>query len=219
MAAAPSIFVAGYIASGSEMRSTAEDMGHFLAALLNEGRYKGKQVLSPESVKQLFTPEVSYSGVGTMLGGNGLDVESCLGWQKMNIDDRDLFVLTGTTGEMSAMTGINFKNRSAAAIFFNADSDRFDRYVYPSIENVGNNILHILADEPTTSFARPRFEDPFDEYFDIPSSDWKKYIGKYVSIGDAHPVYKDYTIEVLVGESDSLELKGCLLYTSDAADE
>ena len=41
-----------------------------------------------------------------------------------------------------------------------------------------NDPAIILADEPTTSFARPRFEDPFDEYFDIPSSDWKKYVGK-----------------------------------------
>lgn len=206
--AAPSIFDAGYVPAGAEMRSTAEDMGHYLIALLNDGTYKGKQVLSAESVRQLFTPQVTYSGVGTMLGGNGLDIASCLAWQKMNIDDRYLYVLTGNTGEMSAMTGINFKNKSAAAIFFNADSGRFDRYVYPSIENVGNNILHILAGEPITSFARPRFEDPFDEYYDIPRADWQKYLGKYVSIGDAHPIYKDYTIEVIIGESDSLELKG-----------
>jgi len=203
-----SIFDAGYVPTGSEMRSTAKDIGHYLIALLNEGKYQGKQLLSPESVRQLFTPNISFSGIGTMLGGNGLDVESCLSWLKMNIDDRDLFIQTGNTGTMSSITGINFKNKTAATVLFNADSGRFDRYVYPSIENVGNNILHILADEPTTSFARPRFEDPFDEYYDIARSDWQKYVGTYVSIGDAHPVYKDYTIEVLVGDTDSLELKG-----------
>ena len=202
------IFDAGYVPTGSEMRSTANDIGKYLITLLNEGSYKGTQILSPESVQQMFAPEISFSGVGTMLGGNGLDIEACLGWLKMNIDDRYLFIHTGNTGTMSSITGINFKNKTAATVLFNADSGRFDRFVYPSIENVGNNILHILADEPTTSFARPRIEDPFDEYYDIPRSDWQQYVGKYVSIGDAHPVYKDYTIEVLIGESDSLELKG-----------
>ncbi len=208
MPAAPPIFDAGYVPTGSEMRSNANDIGKYLIALLNEGKHKGKQVLSSESIMQMFTPEISFSGVGTMVGGNGLDVEACLGWLKMNIDDRYLFIHTGNTGTMSSITGINFKNKTAATVLFNADSGRFDRYVYPSIENVGNNILHILADEPTTSFARPRIEDPFDEYFDIPKSDWQKYVGNYISIGDAHPVYKDYTIEVLIGERDSLELKG-----------
>ena len=102
----------------------------------------------------------------------------------------------------------NFANNTAMSILFNADPGRFDRFVYPSIENIGNNILHLLADEPTTDFARPRIDDPFDDYYAIQRAEQDKYIGKYVSIGDAHPVYKDYSIEVFEGTDDSLELKG-----------
>ena len=203
-----SIFNSSYVPAGSEMRSTAEDLGHYLIALLNDGQYKGNQVLSAASIEQMFKTEVTFNGLGTMLGGNGLSIDYCLGWLKMLIDDRLLYVHTGNTGTMSSITGINPATKTAMAVLFNADSDRFDPYVFPSIQNVGNNILHLLAKEPITDFARVRFDDPFDDYYDLQKADWSKYQGRYISIGDAHPIYKDYTIEVFVGESDSLELKG-----------
>ena len=203
-----SIFDSSYVPAGSEMRSTAEDLGHYLIALLNEGKYKGKQVLNAASVEQMFATEVTFNGLGTMLGGNGLSIDYGLGWLKMMIDGRLLYVHTGNTGTMSSLIGINPATKTAAAILFNADSDRFDQFVYPSIQNVGNNILHLLANETPTDFARVRFDDPFDDFYDLQKTDWEKYQGRYVSIGDAHPIYKDYTIEVFVGDSDSLELKG-----------
>jgi len=136
---------------------------------------------------------IIQNGLGTMLGGNGINIEYALGWLKMMIDDRPLMIHTGNTGTMSSISGFNLANNTAMSILFNADPGRFDRFVYPSIENIGNNILHLLADEPTTDFARPRIDDPFDDYYAIQKAEQDKYIGKYVSIGDAHPVYKDYS--------------------------
>ena len=202
------LFNSNYIPAGSEMRSTAEDVGHYLIALLNGGKYKGQQILSTESIAKMWQPQISFNGLGTMLGGNGINIEYTLGWLKMMIDDRPLIIHPGNTGTMSSITGINLGNNTAMTVLFNADPGRFDRFVYPSIENVGNNILHLLADEPTTDFARPRIDDPFDDYYAIPRKEQEKYIGKYVSIGDAHPIYKDYTIEVFEGDNDSLSLKG-----------
>lgn len=203
-----SIFQSSYVPAGSEMRSTSADLGNYLIALVNEGRFKGKQVLSAESVEEMFKTQITFNGLGTMLGGNGLSIDYGLGWLKMLIDERLLYVHTGNTGTMSSITGINPATKTAMAVLFNADSDRFDQFVFPSIQNVGNNILHLLANEPTTDFARVRFDDPFDDYYDLQKADWSKYTGRYVSIGDAHPIYKDYTIDVFVGKSDSLELKG-----------
>ncbi len=202
------LFNSNYLPAGSEMRSTVEDLGHYLIALLNEGTYKGQEILSKESVAEMWRPQISFNGLGTMLGGNGINIEYTLGWLKMMIDDRPLMIHPGNTGTMSSITGLNLGNNTAMSILFNADPGRFDRFVYPSIENIGNNILHLLADEPTTDFARPRIDDPFDDYYPIEKAEQEKYIGKYVSIGDAHPVYKDYTIEVFEGTNDSLVLKG-----------
>ncbi len=202
------LFNSNYLPAGSEMRSTAADIGHYLIALLNGGQYKGQQILSPESIAKMWTPQISFNGLGTMLGGNGINIEYTLGWLKMMIDDRPLIIHPGNTGTMSSITGINLGNNTAMTVLFNADPGRFNRFVYPSIENVGNNILHLLAGEPTTDFARPRIDDPFDDYYAIPRAEQEKYIGTYVSIGDAHPVYKDYSIEVFEGENDSLALKG-----------
>ena len=202
------LFNSNYLPAGSEMRSTVEDIGHYLIALLNKGTYKGQTILSKESIAEMWRPQISFNGLGTMLGGNGINIEYALGWLKMMIDDRPLMIHPGNTGTMSSITGLNLANNTAMSILFNADPGRFDRFVYPSIENIGNNILHLLADEPTTDFARPRIDDPFDDFYPIQKEEQEKYIGKYVSIGDAHPVYKDYTIEVFEGKDDSLELKG-----------
>jgi len=202
------LFNSNYLPAGSEMRSTVEDIGHYLIALLNGGTYKGQTILSKESIAEMWRPQISFNGLGTMLGGNGINIEYALGWLKMMIDDRPLMIHPGNTGTMSSITGLNLANNTAMSILFNADPGRFDRFVYPSIENIGNNILHLLADEPTTDFARPRIDDPFDDYYAIQRAEQEKYIGKYVSIGDAHPVYKDYSIEVFEGIDDSLELKG-----------
>ncbi len=202
------LFNSNYLPAGSEMRSTAADIGHYLIALLNGGQYKGQQIVSPESIAKIWAPQISFNGLGTMLGGNGINIEYTLGWLKMMIDDRPLIIHPGNTGTMSSITGINLGNNTAMTVLFNADPGRFDRFVFPSIENVGNNILHLLADEPTTDFARPRIDDPFDDYYAIPRAEQEKYIGTYVSIGDAHPVYKDYSIEVFEGDNDSLSLKG-----------
>ena len=63
--AAPDLPVpAGSLPSG-QLISSAEDMGHYLIALLNQGQYKETQILSPAGVAELHQP-----GVEAMIGGS-----------------------------------------------------------------------------------------------------------------------------------------------------
>ena len=59
-------FYINYAPQGG-LRTTAADMNHFMLALLNNGEYQNKRILSPESVKsmftQQFTPQAGMPGI------------------------------------------------------------------------------------------------------------------------------------------------------------
>jgi CubicO group peptidase (beta-lactamase class C family) len=46
----------GVLAPAGAMTSTASDMAHYMVMLLDQGKYLGRQILSPETVTQMFTP-------------------------------------------------------------------------------------------------------------------------------------------------------------------
>ena len=46
----------GVLTPAGAMTSTASDMGHYMIMLLDQGKYLGRQILSPETVAEMFTP-------------------------------------------------------------------------------------------------------------------------------------------------------------------
>jgi CubicO group peptidase (beta-lactamase class C family) len=63
----------GGVAAGGVIAS-AEDMGHYLSALLNEGRYKDNAILSPQALAQLWQRPPSKAGEDTSDYGMGWHV-------------------------------------------------------------------------------------------------------------------------------------------------
>jgi hypothetical protein len=61
----------GSLPSG-QLISSAEDMGHYLIAQLNEGRYGGTQILSPEGIDELHSPAVAAISAGVPMGHYGM---------------------------------------------------------------------------------------------------------------------------------------------------
>jgi len=196
---------ANYIAAGSEFYSSAADLGHYLLALLNGGNYKNQSVLSASGVEELFKSNTSFQGLGTMVGGNGIDIQYALGWMGMTIEDRDIMIHPGSNGNVAAIMGINRDKNQAFAMLFNADVNRFDRYEYPGMEHIVNNVIHIFNNEDTTDFGIVRVIPNDDDYV-LPQKKWPKYLGKYYSFGRPNPFFKDMNIEVLIGEGGELEL-------------
>lgn len=68
-------YILGGVAGHAGMFSTADDIGNFMEMILNNGVYKGKQILSKASVDLLFTPQVEEK-----IGINLVGSRRGLGW-------------------------------------------------------------------------------------------------------------------------------------------
>lgn len=69
--------------------SSAEDMGHYLIAQLNKGRYSESQILSPEGIAEMHRPAVEATSGGVSLGHYGM------GWY---IEEKDQERIVHHTG-------------------------------------------------------------------------------------------------------------------------
>jgi len=197
-----------FFPAGSEMKSTVNDMANLMSMLLNEGKFQGQPFLQPSSIAEIFKSNISFQGLGTMLGGNGIDIHCGLGWLKMEIEDRTIFIQVGNTGTTAAIAGLSRDRNQGVMLIFNGDVNRLDRYVYPTLENTVNNVIHLLNGDPPTDFAVTRFGDPFeDEDYVLPKEKWAKYIGTYFPYGKESPFFKDITIDIYEDENGQLALK------------
>lgn len=61
----------GSLPSG-QLIASAEDMGHYLIAQLNNGRYHATQLLSPASVAEMQRPAVTAASMGVEMGAYGM---------------------------------------------------------------------------------------------------------------------------------------------------
>lgn len=197
---------ANFVAAGSEFYANATDLGNYMIALLNDGKYKKRQIVSNTSVDEIFKPNTSFQGLGTTLGGNGIDIQYALGWMDMTIEERNILIHTGNNGNVASIMGINREKDQAFAILFNADVNRLDRFEYPGMEHAVNNVIHILNAEDTTDFGLLRGGNNLEEDYRLPPDKWHKYIGKYESFGRPNPFFKDMTIDVFVGDKGEIEL-------------
>ncbi|MFT6808851.1 MAG: CubicO group peptidase (beta-lactamase class C family) [Saprospiraceae bacterium] len=204
--AVPFVTDKNFRAAGSEFYSCAADLGSYLIALLNGGTYKNTSLLSTEGVEELFKPNVSFQGLGTMLGGNGIDIQYTLGWLGMNIEDRDIMIHTSNNGNVASIIGLNRAKNQAFAMLFNADVNNLDRFEYDGMEHTVNNVIHLLNAEDTTDFGIMRFDRPDEEDFLLPQEEQEKYLGTYLAYGKPSPFFKDMTIEISKRQDGEYEL-------------
>jgi CubicO group peptidase (beta-lactamase class C family) len=65
--------IGGFVQAGGGLYVSMNEMMNYAKCLLNKGSFDGKQLLNPESIKKLWSPQVVYGG------GFGSDMY-CLGW-------------------------------------------------------------------------------------------------------------------------------------------
>lgn len=197
-----------FFPAGSDLKSSVNDMANLMSMLLNKGQFAGQVFLQPESIEEIFKSNISFQGLGTMLGGNGIDIHCGLGWLKMEIEERTIQIQVGNTGTTAAIAGLSRDRNQGVILIFNGDVNRLDRYVYPTLENTVNNVIHLLNGDPTTDFAVMRFDDPFeDEDFVLPKEKWSQYLGQYFPYGKESPFFKDITIDIYEDKNGQLALK------------
>lgn len=63
-----------YFSGGSGLSSTVEDYAKFMQMILNDGSFAGKQILKPESVKEMTTNQIGNLNVGKNKFGLGFEI-------------------------------------------------------------------------------------------------------------------------------------------------
>lgn len=135
-------YALGGVAGHAGLFSTVKDVSHFMEMILNDGVYKGKQVLSKKSIDLLFTPQVAeYKGISTVPYRRGL------GWiiQGENSVSGDFaspktIMHTGFTGTHMF---IDFENKIAFCMLANrVHPTRENNLIIPLRARLGNYILN-----------------------------------------------------------------------------
>ncbi len=171
--------LAEYVAAGSMLRSTASDMGNYLIALLNGGRFKGKQIVSPEGIKELWKSYSSFPGLSKEDGGAGLPFHYGLGWFSGELDGKQYIFHGGNRRNMSSIMAILPEQEIGVVFLSNIDLTLIDKYRYPNLINIVNNIVRVFLDEPVSDFAIPTVPDPTFNTYELPRTEEEKYTGEY----------------------------------------
>ena len=196
------------MAAGSMLRSNAENMGHYLIALLNNGSYKDKQIINQKSIEELWSSQISFPGLTHDQGGNGKEFNYGLGWMIANVEGRTIINHGGSRKTMSSMTILDPKKQMAATILINLDYNFVDNYRFQSEFNILNNLFHLLEDEELTDFGNPRLPDPTLNNYKLPDSLKQRFIGEYRFSGGSEAYYfQGMNLEIFNDKNEKLEAK------------
>lgn len=172
--------VAMSYACGSELRSTATDMGKYLAFYLSGGRApNGFRLLSETSIAAMTTGVNYVVGKAVDLGGNGVDDRYGYGLILSEIDGRLIVNHGGNRGDMSAFMAWDPATGLGVALLFPADSA--DSYRFPLHEKIANDLLHLAAGEALTDYGIVTRPDPArrEETIDLSADISDALVGDY----------------------------------------
>ncbi len=172
-------FLAGALPAGSELRSTAADMGRYLVMLLNEGVVGGNRILDGTSVNALFEPGVRFTAnmpeIGVIEGEAGYG----MGWVEAEADGRIVHHHGGDAIVMGSWTMLDRERGLGVSLLYNGPL--LYEYNFPSKVWVVNNLLHLAAGEPESDFGQPTKGDPTANDYDLPDNLRSRYVGQYLS--------------------------------------
>jgi CubicO group peptidase (beta-lactamase class C family) len=115
--------------------SSAEDMGHYLIALLNGGAYGHGQILSPEGIATLHHAAVPAIAAGIDMGHYGM------GWFISETDQTEIVWHAGNLPDFSSYMALLPEARKGLVLLVNADHYGFP----PIITEVGEGATALLA--------------------------------------------------------------------------
>ncbi|MCK5135583.1 MAG: beta-lactamase family protein [Bacteroidales bacterium] len=167
------------IPAGSMLRSSAEDLGHYLAVLQNGGISENQQILTPKSIESMWSPQIGFPGLSFDQGGDGKEIQYGLGWMISEVEGRTLVHHGGNTETMSSMTILYPEKQMAASILFNINYFSIDQHKFQSEFGILNNLFHLIEEEEATDFGTPRIPDPTLNDYQLPDSLKQRFEGVY----------------------------------------
>jgi len=125
----------GSLAAGYLISST-EDMAHYLIAQLNQGRYGGVQILSPEGIAEMHRPAAEWEMMGASLGQYGM------GWIIEDHDQVRIVSHSGIVPDFFAYMAILPEQKKGLVLFLNADHFLMSNF---TLLEVGKSASAMLA--------------------------------------------------------------------------
>lgn len=168
---------AAHLAAGSEFRSTAEDLGHYLIALLNGGKYEGESIITQDSINEMWTPVITFPTDSWDLSDYSR-AQYCLGWRSSFINARTVKEHHGHSATASSYTMIYPDQKIAVAVLFNISS--VDKYRHWTIDRLANSIMSIVCGEYVQDIMTPAVNDPSVSDYELPADLKQKYMGDYI---------------------------------------
>lgn len=195
-------WLAEYVAAGSILRSSARDMGHYLVALLNGGAFRDKQVISRKSLEEMWRSYSSFPGISKDDGGEDLPLHYGLGWFSGDLDGEHYIFHGGNRRSMSSMVALVPDKKIGVVFLANIDLTFIDRYKYPDLVNIANNIIRLCLNKPVSQFAIPVIKDPTINNFTLPVNEEEKYTGKYIMTKGTDWAYTGSTLNITMNEKE-----------------
>jgi CubicO group peptidase (beta-lactamase class C family) len=119
--------------------SSTEDMGHYLIAHLNEGRYGGVQILSGAGIDELHRPVVEFRAMGFSFGHYGM------GWFTLETGESRIVWHSGTLPDFFAFMALLPKQNKGMVLLVNANHLIMDKL---TLTEVGMSAAQRLTGEP-----------------------------------------------------------------------
>lgn len=134
----------GSLPSG-QLIASAEDMGRYMIAQLNDGRYQNAQLLSPEGVAAMHRGEAEYVEMGVSFGKYGM------GWFDDEIDGTRLLWHSGIVPHSFAYMALLPEQKKGVVLLGNA----YNYLMTPALTEMGAGVAALLAGEqpPPSQFG------------------------------------------------------------------
>ena len=139
--AAPDIPVAHGSLAGGMLLSSAEDMAHYLLAMLNDGRYGNAQLVSAAGMAELHRGVAEFKAYGLSLGQYGM------GWNVTEIGRQRLLWHSGILPHFFAYMALLPEQQRGVVLLCNADS----HWMSPVLTDIGTGVTALLAGEQPAS--------------------------------------------------------------------
>jgi CubicO group peptidase (beta-lactamase class C family) len=138
---------AGSLPAG-QLISSAEDMAHYLITQLNEGWYRGRQILSGAGIEEMHKPAAEINEMGLSLGSYGM------GWISQVSGKSRIVSHTGDVPDFAAFMALVPEQKKGMVLLLNANN----AMIKMALDEMGLGAAELLAGEvpsPTHFGAAP----------------------------------------------------------------
>ncbi len=127
----------GSLSSG-QLISSAEDMGHYLIAQLNDGRYGSAQILSSAGITEMHRPAAEINEMGMSLGHYGM------GWISEGTGEARIVSHSGIVPDFGGFMALVPEQKKGLVLLFNVNHAMMKM----TYDEVGAGAAQLLAGQP-----------------------------------------------------------------------